>query len=57
MCIKHTNIMEMRRTSGHIQQAIRGVDATMQASGPEDRQAQAHRGHKAWKSLDLDRKT
>jgi len=27
------------------------------ASGPKDRQAQAHEGHKAWQSLDLERLT
>ena len=26
-------------------------------SGPKDRQAQAHGGHKVWQSLDLDRQT
>ena len=35
VCFKHTNIREMCLTSGHIQQATKGVDATMQASGPK----------------------
>ena len=38
-------------------QAIRGTDATAQASGPKDQQAQVHGVHKAWQSLDLDRQT
>ena len=38
-------------------QGTRGADATTQASGPKDRQAQAHEGHKAWQSLDLYRQT
>ena len=54
LCIKHTNITEMCLTSGQIQQAIGGTDATTQASGLKDQQAQAHRGHKAWQKLDLD---
>ena len=55
VCIKHINITEMCLTSGHIQQATRGVDATTQANGPKDWQAQAHREHKAWQTLDLNR--
>ena len=38
-------------------QATRGTDATTQASGPKNQQAQAHKGQKAWQSLDLDRQT
>ena len=38
-------------------QALGGTNITTQASGPKDRQAQAHGGHKPWQSLDLDRKT
>ena len=38
-------------------QATRGTNATTQASGPKDRQAQAHGGHKAWQNLDLDKQT
>jgi len=36
-------------------QIERGTDATTQASGPKDQQAQAHERHKTWKRLDLDR--
>jgi len=38
-------------------QGTRGADATTQTSGSKDRQAQAHEGHKAWQSLDLERQT
>ena len=38
-------------------QALGGTNITTQASGPKDRQAQAHGGHKAWQSLDLERQT
>ena len=36
-------------------QAIRGTNATTQASGLEDRQVQAHGGHKARQSRDLEK--
>ena len=38
-------------------QATRRTNATTQASGPKDRQVQAHGVHKVWQSLDLDRQT
>ena len=34
-----------------------GTNATTRVSGLKDRQTQSHGGHKAWQSLDLDRKT
>jgi len=49
--------MEVKLTSDRIQQAIRGIAATIRANGPKGRQAQTYRGHKAWQGLDLDRQT
>jgi len=57
VCIKPTDTTEVYLTSGRIQQATRGTDATTQASGLKDQQAQTHEGHKAWQSLDLDKQT
>ena len=57
ICIKQTDTTEVYLTSGRIQQATRGTDATTQANGLKDQQAQTHEGHKAWQSLDLDKQT
>ena len=38
-------------------QATSKTDATTQASGPKDQQAQAHGGHQAWQNLDLSKQT
>ena len=38
-------------------QVIREMDATKQAGGPKDQQAQTHRGNKACESLDLVKQT
>ena len=57
VCIKNTNTTKVYLTSGCIQQATRGMDETTQATGPKDRQAQTHGGHKACQSLDLDKQT
>ena len=57
VCIKQTDTMEVYLTSGRIQQATKGTNATTQASGPKDQQTQTHGGHKAWQSLNLDKQT
>ena len=39
------------------QRCVSQAVTSKQASGPKDRQAQAHEGQKEWQSLDLDRQT
>ena len=43
--LHHGDMFSQMTTS---KQAIEGMDATKQASGPKDKQAQTHGGHKAW---------
>ena len=50
----HGDVFSQMFTS---KQDTRETDATKQAGGPKDQQAQTHRGNKACKSLDLVKQT
>ena len=57
VCIELINTPEVFSQVVKFKQASGGMDVTTQANGLKDRKAQAHGGHKAWQSLDLDRQT
>ena len=50
----HGDVLSQMVTS---KQVTREMDATKQAGGPKDQQAQTHRGNKACESLDLVKQT